>query len=93
MNTQSNNPQINLVGLSIGDGQMDPSKQIPGFADMWYQVSVCDENQRQVGLQYEDQIMAYIALEQYTNAFDVYDEYLNGSLASHSPFCVSRQSC
>mmetsp|Transcript_13163 Transcript_13163/g.52527 ORF Transcript_13163/g.52527 Transcript_13163/m.52527 type:complete len:488 (+) Transcript_13163:56-1519(+) len=86
MNTDSSNPKVNLVGLSIGDGTMDPPKQIPGFAEMWYQVSVCDDNQRQVGKAYEDRILAYLAEEQYTDAFYVYDEYLNGDFWEYGTF-------
>jgi len=75
------NPQmnkINLKGISIGDGMMDPVTQIPGYGDLAYSLSLADENQRAVIQNYEKKIVAHINIGQFIPAFRLFDELMNG---------------
>ena len=53
MNQKSGSVQIPLVGLSIGDGIMDPQSQTQGIADQAYMFGMFDHNEKQIGLTYE----------------------------------------
>ena len=56
MNQNPNNQYVNLVGLSIGDGMMDPLTQTQGYADLMYQLGIMDEQDVTGGHVYEQQI-------------------------------------
>ena len=51
---------IPLVGLSIGDGIMDPQTQTQGIADQAYMFGMFDANERQIGLAYEAEIGLFL---------------------------------
>jgi len=69
---------INLKGVSIGDGMMDPLTQIPGYSSLLYELGLANDKERDVLLNYENQIVAYINAGRYTDAFSVFDEMMNG---------------
>merc|ERR1712000_760142 len=77
MNQNSSNQFVKLAGISIGDGMMDPLTQTQGYADMMYQLGMMDEQERSTGHVFEQTIQTYIMQERYTDAFFVFDEYLN----------------
>lgn len=56
MNMNKNNQFVNLVGISIGDGMMDPLTQTQGYADLMYQLGLMDEQEVAQGHVYEQTI-------------------------------------
>jgi len=86
MNSKQNQTYINLKGLSIGDGMMDPLTQTQGYADMWYQISIADENQVKEGRLYEARIKDFILREDWISAFHVFDMYLNGDFWKYGTY-------
>ena len=56
MNQDSSNQFVNLVGISIGDGMMDPLTQTQGYADLMYQMGLMDEQEVTRGHVYEQTI-------------------------------------
>ena len=56
MNQNTSNTHINLVGLAIGDGMMDPLTQTQGYADLMFQVGIMDEQEVMQGRVYESKI-------------------------------------
>lgn len=63
MNQVSGSVQIPLVGLSIGDGIMDPQTQTQGIADQAYMFGMFDYNEKQIGLAYEAAIGTFLSLQ------------------------------
>ena len=61
MNQNSNNQFVNLKGISIGDGMMNPLIQTQGYADLMYQLSLMDENEVIQGYIYENLIGNFIS--------------------------------
>ena len=59
MSQVSGTTRIPLVGLSIGDGIMDPQIQTQGIADQAYMFGMFDANEREIGLAYETEIRKY----------------------------------
>ena len=53
MSQQAGTVKIPLVGISIGDGIMDPQTQTQGIAKQAYQFGMFNDNERQIGLAYE----------------------------------------
>lgn len=86
MNNNPKNQFINLKGISIGDGMMDPLTQTQGYADLLYEFSMVDQNQRIQGLQYELLTQEYIVQSKWQEAFDVFDRYLNGDFFPYPTF-------
>lgn len=86
MNANPDNQYVNLVGLSIGDGMMDPLTQTQGYADLLYQLGMADESERTAGHVYEQTIQTLIMQQNYTSAFHVFDRYLNGDFWSYGTF-------
>jgi len=78
--------KIPMVGISIGDGIMDPQSQTQGIAEQAYQFSMFDENEREVGLAYEAGIEQNIIRGDYVRAFEYFDEYLNGDFYQYPTF-------
>ena len=56
MNMDASNARINLVGLSIGDGMMDPLTQTQGYADLMFQMGLMDEQEVAQGRVYENKM-------------------------------------
>ena len=56
MNQDSTNTKINLKGLAIGDGAMDPQSQFQGFGDLLWHLGMVDELERLRFKQYEADI-------------------------------------
>jgi vitellogenic carboxypeptidase-like protein len=79
-NNAKNPPKvpINLVGISVGDGLMDPSTQFVGFGELLYSFGLADEYQLNVINQYEASFVEYLNAGNLAQAFYVFDEFLNG---------------
>lgn len=86
MNMNPANQYVNLVGISIGDGMMDPLTQTQGYADLMYQLGLMDEQEVAQGHVYEQTIEAQILQKEYTKAFFTFDEYLNADFYSYDSF-------
>jgi len=86
MNQQSGTVKIPLVGLSIGDGIMDPQVQTQGIADQAYMFSMFDSTEHQIGIAYESGIEQNIIRGNFVEAFKYFDKYLNGDFWSYGTF-------
>merc|ERR1719502_2181708 len=70
--------KINLKGISIGDGAMDPQAQFQGFGDLLWYLGMVDEPERKKFQDYEKSIRDDLALNDTVSAFRRFDEMLNG---------------
>lgn len=86
MNAAGVEPLVPLRGISIGDGMVHPQVQTQGLADQIFALSMFDYNQREQGRAYEALMEMHIVKEEYTEAFEVFDEYLNGDFFPYSTF-------
>ncbi|XP_030744973.1 venom serine carboxypeptidase-like [Sitophilus oryzae] len=75
--------QINLQGLSIGNGLSDPEHQLK-YGDYLYQLGLIDANAKKTVQDYEQQGINYIQNRQYDKAFQIFDELLNGDTNNHT---------
>lgn len=78
-----NNPnakqKINLKGLSIGNGLCDPEHQLK-YSDYLYQIGLIDLNARKLVQDYEEKGVKLIQDKQWLEAFQLFDNLLNGDL-------------
>lgn len=72
------NSQLNLQGILVGDGAIDPLTQFTGFADLTFYMGFANLNERETIRGYEERITALIGQQQWKAAFVVFDELLNG---------------
>jgi len=86
MNQNPANQYVNLKGISIGDGMMDPLIQTQGYADLMFQMSLMDENEVIQGYIYENLIENFILQQTYSKAFFVFDEYLNADFYPYASY-------
>lgn len=70
--------KINLKGMSIGDGAMDPISQFARFSQLMYFLGYADENERVVLEKYEQKMLGFLRSQKFVEAFQVFDEMLNG---------------
>jgi vitellogenic carboxypeptidase-like protein len=79
--------QINLKGISIGDGAMDPASQLGGnFGDLLYNLGMVDFAEREVFHDYQKQIAQHVQSGDPVSAFHVFDEMLNGDLTPYPTY-------
>ena len=71
---------INLRGLAIGDGWIDPVEMIPAYPNMMYDFGLADDNQKAVIQGYCDKTVALIKAGKMEDAFAVWDQMLNGDV-------------
>jgi len=69
--------RINLKGISIGDGALEPSEQFHGFGDMLWYLGMVDESERKQFAAYEARIQLRLKQGDDTGAFEVFDEMIN----------------
>lgn len=81
-NKNENENYINLQGIAIGNGLVDPGSQFQ-YGDYLYQLGIIDVNDREVFYDRENWIRKYIADENWIDAFRVFDDFLNGDLISY----------
>ncbi|RWS24359.1 putative serine carboxypeptidase CPVL-like protein, partial [Leptotrombidium deliense] len=67
------NSRINLKGISIGDGYIDPYTSIE-LSSILHQLSLIDEQQRQILEEKETEVKRLIEMQQFTSAFYKYDQ-------------------
>jgi len=80
MNQKSPPPAIvmPLKGIAIGDGWVDPVNMVPAYPDLIYNIGMADENQKRKIQEYCDGTVDAIIAEQWIQAFDIWDEFING---------------
>jgi len=71
-------PFINLKGLAIGDGWTDPINMVGGYSNLLYDFGLCSTPQKDVINTWTDNILAAINAKQWVQAFDLWDQLLNG---------------
>jgi len=71
---------IPLAGMAIGDGWIDPVNMLPAYPDMIYNFGLCDENEKAKIQDYCDRTVAFIQQGKMLEAFDVWDQFLNGDV-------------
>ncbi|XP_064617253.1 probable serine carboxypeptidase CPVL isoform X2 [Liolophura sinensis] len=71
MNNPGAKVKINLKGLAIGDGLIDPVTMIPKYADFMYNIGVLDESERDYFQNGTDQTVALINQGKWLDAFKV----------------------
>lgn len=77
------NVSINFQGLAIGNGLSDPEHQLK-FGDYLYQIGLIDSNTKQLVQNAEAQGIKFIQNQQWSDAFKVFDDLLNGDLNNHT---------
>lgn len=79
----ANNPSINLKGLAIQNGFIDPINQIQ-YSQYLYQIGLIDFNQITIFQQYEQDILNALKNQNYTQAYRIYNDLINGNLQNNS---------
>eukprot|EP00211_Chloroparvula_japonica_P003432 CAMPEP_0119121888 /NCGR_PEP_ID=MMETSP1310-20130426/2304_1 /TAXON_ID=464262 /ORGANISM="Genus nov. species nov., Strain RCC2339" /LENGTH=442 /DNA_ID=CAMNT_0007111469 /DNA_START=102 /DNA_END=1430 /DNA_ORIENTATION=- len=85
----TNNTYINLKGVVVADGMMDPVTQTQGYAELLYNLGMFDANQREMGKKYEVQTRDLILQYRFLEAFEVFDSYLNGDFYPYPTFYLN----
>jgi len=70
--------KINLKGIAVGDGLFEVETQVPGIGDLAYNLAIADDNERKVIHEYEKKVIRAVKDKNYTLAFNLFDELLNG---------------
>ncbi|XP_786169.3 probable serine carboxypeptidase CPVL [Strongylocentrotus purpuratus] len=77
---------INLQGMAIGDGLVDPYSMFQGYGDLMYQTSQVDLKQKKVVDQYTSKGTDYINQGKWLECFEQFDIVLNGDLFPYPTF-------
>eukprot|EP01005_Ploeotia_sp_CARIB1_P000600 NODE_179_length_1268_cov_405.376862_g175_i0.p1 GENE.NODE_179_length_1268_cov_405.376862_g175_i0~~NODE_179_length_1268_cov_405.376862_g175_i0.p1 ORF type:complete len:379 (+),score=100.64 NODE_179_length_1268_cov_405.376862_g175_i0:109-1137(+) len=78
--------KIPLKGISVGDGWIDPITQVTEYPPLFFYFGLADEKEQKVAQDYITSVTALIQANQYTQAFDVWDEMLNGDIYQYPTF-------
>mmetsp|Transcript_8664 Transcript_8664/g.19825 ORF Transcript_8664/g.19825 Transcript_8664/m.19825 type:complete len:507 (-) Transcript_8664:103-1623(-) len=78
--------RINLKGIAIGDGAMDPAVQFQGFGDLLFYVGMASESEREVFRGYEAKMQQALKGGDYRSAFRVFDEMLNADFYPYKSY-------
>lgn len=77
--------KINLQGLAIGNGLVDPGNQLH-YGDYLYQLGLIDSNARDYFHQQEDTCRKFIENEDWNGAFFCFDSLLNGDVVPEDSY-------
>eukprot|EP00929_Paragymnodinium_shiwhaense_P001046 TRINITY_DN101274_c0_g1_i1.p1 TRINITY_DN101274_c0_g1~~TRINITY_DN101274_c0_g1_i1.p1 ORF type:complete len:507 (+),score=134.61 TRINITY_DN101274_c0_g1_i1:74-1522(+) len=78
--------RINLKGISIGDGALEPRVQFKGFGDLLWHMGMVNQNEREVFHAYENKIQTYLDQQEVVKAFEVFDEMLNADFYPYGSY-------
>jgi len=73
-------PKIPLKGVAIGDGWIDPINMIPGYPSLMSNLGLANDAEVAVIQDYCDRSVDFIKQGKLTEAFNVWDEMLNGDI-------------
>lgn len=65
---------------------MDPYTQATAYSDLLYQLGLANENEREVIADYENKIKTYISQNQLVDAFQLFDELINGDFYTYPTY-------
>uniref|UniRef100_A0A6P7H2Q0 Carboxypeptidase n=1 Tax=Diabrotica virgifera virgifera TaxID=50390 RepID=A0A6P7H2Q0_DIAVI len=82
-NNPDANLKINLKGLAIGNGLINPEFQL-NYGDYLYQLGFVDVNGQQVFKQAEQEAVKYIQNKQFDKAQDIFHKLLDDDYDNHS---------
>lgn len=85
VDNQDSDSPINLTGIAIGNGLVDPGNQLH-YGDYLYQIGLIDSSDRDHFHEEEELGRSYIAAGNWSGAFDVFDRLLNGDLTPEPSF-------
>lgn len=74
----ANKTSINLKGIAIGDGALDPRIQFTDISNLVFYLAMADQQEREVIQGYERRIGNHIDNKEWKKAFEVFDELMNG---------------
>nr|XP_054767401.1 probable serine carboxypeptidase CPVL [Lytechinus pictus] len=77
---------INLQGMAIGDGLVDPYSMFPGYGDLMYQTGQIDLKQKDVVDLYTYKGSEFINQGKWLECFQQFDILLNGDLYPYPTF-------
>lgn len=72
--------RINLVGLSVGDGLMDPLTQIPGYGQLLFNEGMASRDELTYWEKQEAEMVRLLKDGQNDAAFAIFDYMLNGDV-------------
>jgi len=79
-NDQKGAIKIPLKGVAIGDGWIDPINMIPGYPSLMANLGLANDAEVAVIQDYCDRSVNFIKQDKMTEAFNVWDEMLNGDI-------------
>jgi vitellogenic carboxypeptidase-like protein len=79
-NADPSNTPIPLKGVAIGDGWIDPVNMIPGYPGLMKNLALATDAEVAVIQDYCDRSVSFIKQGKMTDAFNVWDEMLNGDI-------------
>merc|ERR1719499_500360 len=86
MNQDPQRAKINLKGVAIGDGWIDPVNQVKGYADLVFNLGLASSSEKLVVQEYVDRIENAILAGEMTDAFNIWDEMLNGDICPYANY-------
>ncbi|XP_054157691.1 venom serine carboxypeptidase-like [Oppia nitens] len=85
IHTEGKASNINLKGISIGNGISDPLIQF-AYGEQLFQLGLIDENQRDFVVNEENKAKNFIKKGQYIDAFNIFDRLINGDLINTTTY-------
>lgn len=74
---------INLVGIAIGDGSIDPQIQFRSMGDLWFRMGLISMHQKEQVRVYEHNFEQAVKAKEFVKAFHIFDQLLNGDFYSY----------
>jgi len=80
MNADGRFTRVNLQGVAIGDGWIDPVNQMQGYPELMYNMGFASNAEKVVIQNYVDQSVKAVEEGRMMDAFNIWDEMLNGDI-------------
>lgn len=78
LHAKKNESKINLKGVAIGNGLIDPESMID-YSSFLYKISLFDEDQAEIGKKYEEKILNDIKNERYDACHLKWNDYIESN--------------
>lgn len=76
-----------LKGVMIGDGSIEPLIQFTGMGDLWFRMGLASmEEKAVVEHRFEREFVAAVERREFTKAFHIFDELLNGDFYTYGTY-------